>query len=60
MRFDMVVDRGIHLISRSPNMNKERSWGGRLCADHVPGGIMVKLGERSCTNTQHIREHNVE
>jgi hypothetical protein len=57
---DMVVDRGIQLILRSPDLNKKTSWGGRLFTDHVPGGIMIKLGECSCTNTQHIREHNVE
>jgi hypothetical protein len=45
---DMVVDTGIHHTWRSQDLNKERSWGGRLCADHVPGGVMINLGERSC------------
>jgi hypothetical protein len=30
---DMMVDMGIHLIWRPHDLNKERSWGGRLCAD---------------------------
>jgi hypothetical protein len=48
---DMVVDWGIYLIWRSHDLNNERSWGGMLCTDHVPGGILTKLGECSCTNT---------
>jgi hypothetical protein len=46
---DMVVDTGIHHTWRSHDLNNERLWGGRLCADHVPGGVMIKLGERSCS-----------
>jgi hypothetical protein len=53
----MVVDRGNHLIWRSQGLSKERLWGGRLCADHVPGGVMIKLGERSCRYNEDIREH---
>jgi hypothetical protein len=48
---DMVVDRGIHLIWISQDLNSERSWGGRLCADHVHGGVVIKLGEYSFRNT---------
>jgi hypothetical protein len=54
---DMVVDTGIHHTWRSQDLNNERSWGGRLCADHVPGGIVIKLGERSCRYNEDIREH---
>jgi hypothetical protein len=54
---DMVVDMGIHHTWRSQDLNNERSWSGRLCADQVPGGIMIKLGERSCRYNEGIREH---
>jgi hypothetical protein len=53
----MVVDRGIHHTWRSQDLNNERSWGGRLCAYHVPGGIVIKLGERSYRYNEDIREH---
>jgi hypothetical protein len=56
---DMVVDMEIHLTWRSQDLNNERSWGGRLCTDHVPGGIMIKLGERSYKYNEDIREHAV-
>jgi hypothetical protein len=54
---DMVVDTGIHHTWRSQDLNNERLWGGRLCADHVPGGVMIKLGERSCRYNEGIKEH---
>jgi hypothetical protein len=54
---DMVVDTGIHHNWRSQDLNNERLWGGRLCADHVPGGVMIKLGERSCRYNEGIKEH---
>jgi hypothetical protein len=44
---DMVVDMRIHHTWRSQDLNNERSWGGRLCAGHVPGGVVIKIGERS-------------
>jgi hypothetical protein len=53
----MVVDRGIHHTWRSQDLNNERSWGGRLCAYHVPGGIVIKLRERSYRYNEDIREH---
>jgi hypothetical protein len=56
---DMVVDTEIHHTRRSQDFNNERSWGGRLCADHVSGGVMIKLGERSCRYSEDIREHAV-
>jgi hypothetical protein len=31
--------------------------GGRLSADHVPGGVVIKLGECSCRYNEGIREH---
>jgi hypothetical protein len=54
---DMVVDMGIHHIWRSQDLNNERLWGSRLCADHVPSGIVIKLGEHSCRYNEGIREH---
>jgi hypothetical protein len=45
---DMVVDTGIYHTWRSQDLNNERLCGGRLCADHVPSGVMIKLGECSC------------
>jgi hypothetical protein len=57
---DMVVDRGIHLIWRSHYLNIEGLWSGKLYVDHVPGGVVIKVGEHSCINTYHIREHDVE
>jgi hypothetical protein len=54
---DMVVDTGIHHTWRSQDLNNERLWGGRLCADRVPGGIMIKLGERSYRYNEGIKEH---
>jgi hypothetical protein len=54
---DMVVDTGIHHTWRSQDLNYERLWGSRLCADHVPGGVVIKLGERSCRYNEGIREH---
>jgi hypothetical protein len=57
---DMVDDRGIHLIWRSHDLNNEGSWSGRLCTDHVPDGVVIKLGEHSYIHTYHIREHDVE
>jgi hypothetical protein len=54
---DMVVDTEIHHTWRSQDLNNERSWGGRLCADHVPGGVMIEIGERSCRYNEGIREH---
>jgi hypothetical protein len=54
---DMVVDTGIHHTWRSQDLNNKRLWGGRLCVDHVPGGIMIKLGERSYRYNEGIREH---
>jgi hypothetical protein len=56
---DMVVDTGIQHTWRSHDMNNERLWGGRLCAKHVPGGIVIKLGERSCRYNKGIREHAI-
>jgi AraC-like DNA-binding protein len=38
-------------------LSNERSWGGRLYADHIPGGVMMKLGECSCRYIEDIREH---
>jgi hypothetical protein len=55
---DMVVDTGIHHTWRSQGLNNERSWGGRLCADHVPGGVVIKLGEHSRRCNEGIREHS--
>jgi hypothetical protein len=52
---DMVVDTGIHHTWRSQDLNNERLWGGRLCADHVPSGVMIKLGERSCRYNEGIK-----
>jgi hypothetical protein len=54
---DMVVDTGIHHTWRSQDLNNKRLWGGRLCVDHVPGGVMIKLGERSYRYNEGIREH---
>jgi hypothetical protein len=54
---DMVVDTGIHHTWRSQDLNNERLCGGRLCADHIPGGVVIKLGERSCRYNEGIREH---
>jgi hypothetical protein len=54
---DMVVDTGIHHTWRSHDLSNERSWGGRLYADHILGGVMMKLGERSCRYIEDIREH---
>jgi hypothetical protein len=56
---DMVVDMEIHLTWRSQDLNNERSWGGRLCTDHVPGGIVIMLGEHSYKYNEDIREHAV-
>jgi hypothetical protein len=56
---DMVVGTVIHHTWRSEDLNNERSWGGRLCADHVPGGVVIKLGERSCKYNHDIKEHAV-
>jgi hypothetical protein len=53
----MVVDTGIHHTWGSQDLNNERLWGSRLCVDHVPGGIVIKLGERSCRYNEGIREH---
>jgi hypothetical protein len=53
----MVADRENHLIWRSQDLNNERSWGGRLCTNHVPGGVVIKLDERSCRYNEDIREH---
>jgi hypothetical protein len=55
----MVVDMGIHHTWRSQDLNNERSWGGRLCADHVSGGVVIKLSEHSCRYNEDIREHDV-
>jgi hypothetical protein len=54
---DMVVDTGIQHTWRSQDLNNERLWGGRLCSDHVPGGVMIKLDERSCRYNEGIKEH---
>jgi hypothetical protein len=54
---DMVVHMEIHHIWRSQDLNNERSWGGRLCADHVSGGVVNKLGECSYRYNDNIREH---
>jgi hypothetical protein len=54
---DTVVDTGIHHTWRSQDLNNERSWSSRLSADHVLGGVVIKLGERSCRNNEGIREH---
>jgi hypothetical protein len=54
---DMAVDTGIQHTWRSHDLNNERLWGGRLCVDHVLGGIMIKLGERSCRYNEGIKEH---
>jgi hypothetical protein len=51
---DTVVDTGIHHTWRSQDLNNESS---RLCADHVLGGVVIKLGERSCRYNEGIREH---
>jgi hypothetical protein len=40
---DMVLDTRIQHTWRSQDLNNERSWGGRLCTDHVPGGVVIKL-----------------
>jgi hypothetical protein len=53
----MVVDTGIHQTWRSQDLNNERLWGGRLCADHIPGGFVIRLGERSYKYNEGIREH---
>jgi hypothetical protein len=37
---------GIQHTRRSQDLNNERLWGGRLCADHIPGGVMIKIGQR--------------
>jgi hypothetical protein len=54
---DMVVDTRIHHTWRSQDLNNKRLWGSRLCADHVPGGIMIKLSECSCRYNEGIKEH---
>jgi hypothetical protein len=54
---DMVVDTRIHHTWRSHDLNNERLWSDRLCADHVPGGAVIKHGERSCRYNEGIREH---
>jgi hypothetical protein len=54
---DMVVDTGIHNTWRSQDLNNERLWGSILCADHVLGGVVIKLGERSYRYNEGIREH---
>jgi hypothetical protein len=54
---DMVVEMGIHHTWRSQDLNNERTWGGRLCADHVPSGVVIKLGERSCRYNEDTRKH---
>jgi hypothetical protein len=54
---DMVVDTGIQYSWRSQDLNNERLWGGRLCADHVPGDVVIKLDERSCRYNEDIMEH---
>jgi hypothetical protein len=53
----MVVDTGIHHPWGSQDLNNERLWGSRLCADHVPGSLVIKLGERSYRYNEGIREH---
>jgi hypothetical protein len=54
---DMVLDTGIQHTWRSQDLNNERPWSGRLCTDHVPGGIVIKLGELSYRYNEGIREH---
>jgi hypothetical protein len=54
---DMVVDMGIHHTWRSQDLNNERSRGGRLCVDHVPGGVVIKIGKRSCRYNEDISKH---
>jgi hypothetical protein len=54
---DMVVDTRIHHTWRSQDLNNERLWSDRLCADHVPGGAVIKHSERSCRYNEGIREH---
>jgi hypothetical protein len=54
---DMVVDTGIHHTWRSQDLNNERLWSSRLCADHVPGGVVIKLGEHNYRYNEGIREH---
>jgi hypothetical protein len=54
---DMLVDTGIHHTWRSQDLNNERLWGGRLCADHILSGVMIKLGERCCRYNEGIRKH---
>jgi hypothetical protein len=53
---DMVIHTGIQHTWRSQDLNNERLWGGRLCADHVPGGVVIKLGEHSCRYNEGIKE----
>jgi hypothetical protein len=53
---DMAVDTGIHHTWRSQDLINESSWGGRLCADHVTGGVVIKLGERYYRYNEGIRE----
>ena len=57
--YDNMAGMGNHLIWRSQHLIKERSRSGRLHADHVPGGVVINLGECSCTHTKHLREHDV-
>jgi hypothetical protein len=38
-------------------LNNERLWGGRLCVDHILGGVVIKLGELSYRYNEDIREH---
>jgi hypothetical protein len=54
---DMVVDTGIHHTWGSRDLDNERLWGSRLCANHVPGGTMIKLGECTCRYNEGIRKH---
>jgi hypothetical protein len=56
---DIIVDRGIHLIWRSQDVNNKRLWCGRLCTNHILGGVVIKLSERSCRYKENIMEYIV-
>jgi hypothetical protein len=55
--YDNMEEIAIHLSLTSQGKITARSQSGSSNDDHIPGGVVTKVGECSCRYNEDIREH---